>query len=53
MLPQSLDPRLVTVLAYDGQYYVSVILQGPSRDDVPATQAAESLVRAALANLQG
>ena len=38
------DYRLVTFLAYDGQYYVSVILQGPSRNDVPATQAAESLV---------
>jgi len=44
--------RLVTLLAYDGQYYVSVILQGPSRDDAPATEAAESLMRAALGKLQ-
>jgi hypothetical protein len=34
--------RLVTLLAYDGQYYVSVILQGPSRDDVPALRAASN-----------
>jgi hypothetical protein len=47
------DYRLVTLLAYDGQYYVSVILQGPSRDDVPALRAAESLMQAALVNLQG
>jgi hypothetical protein len=47
------DYRLVTLLAYDGQYYVSVTLQGPSRDDAPATQAAASLVQAALVNLQG
>jgi hypothetical protein len=47
------DYRLVTLLAYDGQYYVSVILQGPSREDVPALRAAESLMQAALVNLQG
>jgi hypothetical protein len=45
------DYRLVTFLAFDGRYYVSVTLQGPDRADAPATEAAASLVRATLANL--
>jgi len=43
--------RLVTYLAYNTKYYVSVTLQGPDRDDAAATEAAASLVRAALAKL--
>ena len=43
--------RLVTYLAYTTKYYVSVTLQGPDRDDAAATEAAASLVRAALAKL--
>ena len=47
------NARLVTFLAYDGQYYVSIILRRAiARDDAPATEAAESLMRAALGNLQ-
>jgi hypothetical protein len=45
------DYRLVTFLAFDGRYYVSVTLQGPDRADAPATEAAASLVRATLASL--
>lgn len=45
--------RLVTFLAFDGTYYVSITLQGPDRDDPAATEAAASLVRATLAALPG
>ena len=47
------DPRLVTFLAYDGQYYVSVTLQGPSLDRLPRQRKPpRAWCKPRLANLQ-
>jgi hypothetical protein len=44
--------RLVSYAAYNGTYFVHVVLQGPDREDAAATDAAAGLVRSALSKLQ-